>query len=62
MVFVCLEGYASGEPSYTTCPDANAGDASPVQVDHDCITIKVEPPASKGKDGYSWRVVLVTIP
>ena len=23
MVFVFLEGYASGVPSYTTCPDAN---------------------------------------
>jgi hypothetical protein len=23
MVFVFLEGYASGAPSYTTCPDAN---------------------------------------
>jgi hypothetical protein len=24
MVFVYLEGYAAGAPSYTTCPDANA--------------------------------------
>jgi len=24
MVFVYLEGYADGAPSYTTCPDANA--------------------------------------
>ena len=23
MVFVFLEGYASGAPPYTTCPDAN---------------------------------------
>ncbi len=23
MVFVFLEGYAAGAPSYTTCPDAN---------------------------------------
>jgi hypothetical protein len=23
MVFVYLEGYAVGAPSYTTCPDAN---------------------------------------
>ena len=25
MVFVYLEGYADGAPSYTTCPDANHG-------------------------------------
>jgi len=24
MVFVYLEGYADGAPSYTTCPDANS--------------------------------------
>ena len=29
MVFVFLEGYASGAPPYTTCPDANGSEATP---------------------------------
>ena len=32
MVFVFLEGYAFGAPSYTTCPDANPMDGAQREV------------------------------